>query len=66
MLILVPTIALAGGGGDYQYEQNTAPQKTIVIENHVPTGDGNGVIVAAIIAGVFTLAGTVIAVRKKS
>lgn len=64
--ILVPAIALAGGGFDP--EQQVA-QKTIVIENHVPApapADNTGVIVAAVIAGVFTLAGTVVAVRKKN
>jgi hypothetical protein len=64
LLILVPAIALAGGGFDQEQEQMV--QKTIVIENHVPANDNNGVIIAAIIAGVFTLAGTVVAVRKKS
>ena len=59
--ILVPAIALAGGGFDEQQVQ-----KTIVIENHVPANDNDGVIIAAVIAGVFTLAGTVVAVRKKS
>jgi hypothetical protein len=60
--ILVPAIALGGGG--FNDEQQMV-QKTIVIENHVPA-DNNGVIIAAVIAGVFTLAGTVVAVRKKS
>ncbi len=61
--ILVPAIALAGGGLDEQQVM----QKTIVIENHVaPPADNNGIIIAAIIAGAFTLAGTVVAVRKKS
>jgi hypothetical protein len=62
--ILAPAVALAGGGLD-----DMPQQKTIVIENHVPApppADNNGVIIAAIIAGVFTLAGTVVAVRKKS
>jgi hypothetical protein len=63
LLVLVPAIAFAGGSFDP--EQQMA-QKTIVIENHVPADDGNGVIYAAIIAGAFALAGTVVAVRKKS
>lgn len=62
--ILVPAIALAGGGFDTEQQM---VQKTIVIENHVtPPADNNGIIIAAVIAGVFTLAGTVVAVRKKS
>lgn len=55
--ILVPAIALGGGG----FDEQQVIQKTIVIEN-----DNSGVIIAAVIAGVFTLAGTVVAVRKKS
>ena len=63
MWILVPAIALAGGGFDTEQQM---VQKTIVIENHVPANDNNGVIIAAVIAGVFTLAGAVVIVRKKS
>ncbi len=62
MWILVPAIALAGGG----FDEQQVMQKTIVIENHVPANDNNGVIIAAVIAGVFTLAGAVVIVRKKS
>ena len=62
---LVPAIALAGGGFDPQ-EQRAVPQSKIVIENHVPADDGNGVIVAAVIAGAFGLAGTIYVAKRKS
>jgi hypothetical protein len=61
--ILVPAIALAGGGFDP--EQQVA-QKTIVIENHVPANDNNGVIIAAAVAGIFSLAGVIVLRNKKS
>ena len=62
--ILVPAIAFAGGGG-FDQEQQMA-QKTIVIENHVPTDDGKGIIIASVIGGVFTLVGTIYMTRRKS
>jgi hypothetical protein len=61
--ILVPATALAGGGFDQ--EQQMA-QKTIVIENHVPANDNDGVIIAAVVAGVFSLAGILVLRNKKS
>jgi hypothetical protein len=61
--ILVPAIALAGGGFDQ--EQQMA-QKTIVIENHVPANDNGGVIIAAAVAGIFSLAGVLLLRNKKS
>ncbi|KKN64833.1 hypothetical protein LCGC14_0487530 [marine sediment metagenome] len=61
--ILVPAVALAGGGFDQ--EQQVA-QKTIVIENHVPANDNNGVIIAAAVAGIFSLAGVLVLRNKKS
>ncbi len=61
--ILVPVVALAGGGFDQ--EQQVA-QKTIVIENHVPANDNNGVIIAAAVAGIFSLAGVLVLRNKKS
>lgn len=63
--ILVPAIALAGGGG-FNQEQQVA-QKIIVIENHVtPPSDNSGVIGAAVVAGVFSLAGIMVLRNKKS
>ncbi len=61
--ILVPAIALAGGSFDQ--EQQMA-QKTIVIENHVPANDNGGVIIAAAVAGIFSLAGVLLLRNKKS
>ena len=63
--ILAPAIALAGGSFDPQ-EQRAMPQSKIVIENHVPADDGSGVIVAAVIAGAFGLAGTIYVAKRKS
>ena len=65
LLILVPAIAFAGGGLDRE-QQQMPPQKTIVIENHVPANDNDGVIIAAIVAGVFSLAGVMVLRNKKS
>jgi hypothetical protein len=61
--ILAPAVAFAGGGFDP--EQQMA-QKTIVIENHVPADDNSGVIIAACVAGAFSLAGVLVLRNKKS
>lgn len=63
LMILAPAVALAGGGGDdYQYEQNTAPKVVV----NLPADDGNGAIIAAIVAGVFGLGTAVFVARRKS
>ena len=64
LMILAPAIALAGNAGDdYQYEQNTAPKVVV----NVPAADNaNGAIIAAIVAGAFSLAGIMVLRNKKS
>lgn len=61
--ILVPATALAGGGFDQEQQM---VQKTIVIENHVPANDNNNVIIAAAVAGIFSLVGVMVLRNKKS
>ena len=63
--VLAPAIAVAGGGNFDEQHEEQMMQKTIVIENHVPPSD-NGTIVAAVIAGLFGLAGTIYLARRKS
>ena len=56
LMVLVPAVALAGGGKDYQYEQNTAPKVVV----NIPADDGNGAIIAAVVAGVFSFGGILV------